>query len=103
MRKLYLTLLLPLLLVIAQQAAAVHEFSHYTDAAAKSQQQDKRLPGGNLCEKCLSFAQVAGAVHAVPPVLALVELSYDYALSFHTPVIAAEVPACRNRGPPTLL
>jgi len=102
--RLSLWLLLSLLLVIAQQGAVAHEISHYVDDAKQSQQKNKQSPADKLCEKCLAFAQIAGAVHAEPPVLALLALlTYDYTPQAPGAVIAAEAPACRNRGPPALL
>lgn len=102
-RRLSLWLLLSLLLVIAQQGAVAHEISHYVDYLNQSQQNDKQSPADKLCEKCLAFAQIAGAVHAEPPVLALPALTYDYTPVAPVAVIAAEAPAYRSRGPPLLL
>jgi hypothetical protein len=104
MRRLSSWLLLSLLLVIAQQGAVAHEISHYVDNVKQSQQKNKQSPADKLCEKCLAFAQIAGAVHAEPPVLALLALlTFEYSPQAPVAVIAAEAPACRNRGPPALL
>jgi hypothetical protein len=96
-RRLSLWLLLSLLLVFAQQGAVAHEISHYGDGQSQG---SKQSPADKFCEKCLTFAQIAGAVHAEPPVLALALLTYDYIPQAPAAVIAAEAPAYRSRDPP---
>jgi len=103
MRKAFLILVLPLLLLFTQQLATVHEISHYGSGIAKSDAGEKRLPADRYCDQCFAYASVAAAVASEPPALALAVLSYDYAGSFQSAVIAAGKPAYRNRGPPVLL
>jgi hypothetical protein len=106
MRKLLLTLVLPLILLFSQQGAVVHELGHLTDAVALAAggQGASGHPAGDLqCEACLAFAHLAGAAvaHVAPPAL----LSFGFAVpSNETPAfIAADAPAARSRGPPTFL
>jgi hypothetical protein len=103
MRKPYLILVLPLLLLLTQQLAAVHEIGHYTTDIAKSQQKDKNLPDGKQCEQCFAFASIAGAATSKAPSLALAVLAYHYSSSVQSALVAADTPAHRNRGPPVLL
>jgi hypothetical protein len=105
LRRLELTLLLPLLLVLAQQGAALHELSHlyYSGtAAAGAQLHDSRLlTDRSACTVCLSFAQVATPAAASLATLQAVpaarqpspEPRYDF------PAVAPPTP--RSRGPPT--
>lgn len=102
-RKLCRTLLLPFLLLLAQQGALLHELGHY-DAPATQGQNKKQSVRGEACELCLGFAQVDSA--AAPGIVPS-PLRAD--LSFHlTPMSAAYVGGTlllsqRNRGPPPLL
>jgi len=55
-----------LLLAFAQVDAAVHVVSHLADAGTGSSQPDKQLPHSQVCEKCLAFASIGGAMPATP-------------------------------------
>jgi len=106
MRKLLLTLVLPLILLFSQQGAVVHELSHLTDAVAVAAGGPGASghPGGDLqCQACLAFAHLAGAAaaHVAHPAL----LSFGFAVPANEApaFIAADAPAARSRGPPTLL
>ena len=60
MRKLYISLGLALLLLLAQQGAVLHEVSHISAAGAHTQarmQVDVALDKG--CQLCLGYSQVA--------------------------------------------
>ena len=101
--KLCRSLLLPLLLLFAQQGALLHELSHYTapETQGHSKKQSSR---GEACELCLAFAQVESAAKpdlAVPVLLA--DLSFELAPAVTVSAVAAELPSQRNRGPPPLL
>jgi hypothetical protein len=96
-------LLLPLLLLIAQHGALLHELSHYAPADTQDES-GKQQSAGQPCELCLGFAQVestATADVAVPTLLA--GLSFASASPTPSPVVVAELPAQRNRGPPATL
>lgn len=103
MRKLYLTLLLPLFLLLSQQGALLHELSHYSDAESSSQRQ-KQHPNGDACDDCLSFAHILGAVK--PDVQAprlLPDLAHHLAATVLAQATQAAAPVPRSRGPPALL
>ncbi len=94
--------MLPLLLLVAQQGAVLHELSHY--AASESHDGKKQSPRGDVCDLCLAFAQVGSAAapqRVVAPLLA--DLSYQ--LTPVLPVYAGGIylPAERSRGPPLFL
>ena len=114
MRKIYLSLLLPFLMLLVQQGAVWHELGHLrgnassTVISATSGQQDqaqhdKELSADKLCEICLAFAQVSGVAKTDVALLSLLSFSHAPAQWLATPVATAEAPAQRNRGPPTLL
>src|SRR5260221_6982924 len=92
LRELCRSLLLPLLLVFAQQGALLHELSHYTasETQGNSKKQSSR---GEACELCLAFAQVDSAAKpdlAVPALLA--NLSFKLAPATTASTFAAELP-----------
>ncbi len=96
------TLVLPLLLLVVQQGALLHELSHYT--ANEPGTTHKQSPCGEACDLCLAFAQVdaAAAPHdALLPLLA--DLSFERAAAPRLAHRAADLPSLRNRGPPRLL
>ena|SRR5437870_5974 len=102
-RRLYLVLLLPLLLLFAQQAALTHEFSHFASPQSQAPKQDKKLPGNSFCPDCVAFAQLAGAMpcHIAP----LVAIAVDH-FAVHrgfVALLATKLALQRNRGPPFFL
>jgi hypothetical protein len=102
-RKLCRSFLLPLLLLLAQQGAVLHELSHYpaTEVGGDSKSQTSH---GDICGLCLAFAQVDSA--AAPDVsvpLLLAELSFELAPVAPVHVGATQLPAQRSRGPPSVL
>jgi len=104
-RRSLLTLLLPLLLVFAQQAGFWHELSHFNAPAQTpgSSQKGKQAPGHGACGECASFAHLAGAIPNSIVVLTATAASF---IPLHLTVIAtvATRPSLhRNRGPPVLL
>ena len=97
---LFRSLLVPLLLVIAQQGAMLHELSHYarTEAAGDSKKQSHR---GDTCELCLAFAQIGSAAPALAAVAPLLpDLIHELAPVKPVHLETAELPAERSRGPP---
>jgi hypothetical protein len=97
------SLLLPLLLLVAQHGALLHELSHY--AAPETQKEtDKQHPQIGHCDLCVAFAQVASAAtpDAVVPRL-LADLSFQQATTIPASGGTSEPPSQRNRGPPTFL
>jgi hypothetical protein len=116
MRKLLFAFLLPVILLLSQQGAVLHEIGHITDFAdrtgvgvgAQSDAQTGSEPGSHQasdlqCQACLAFAHLAGVATAtvVPP--ALLSFSFHFAVIEAPAFIAADAPAARSRGPPTFL
>jgi len=96
-------LVLPLLLLFAQQGALLHELSHYAGNEPQGAAH-KQSPRGEACDLCLAFAQVDAAVaphDAAPPLLG--DLSFERATAPRLVARAADLPSLRNRGPPRFL
>jgi hypothetical protein len=108
-RKFRLSFLLPILLVLAQQGAILHELGHLrsvaTVAAPKGQfnaEDQDQLPG-KPCEKCLVYTQLAGAVTPHVPEFVSPVLTYDFNLQAELAQRFTDVPSARSRGPPIFL
>jgi hypothetical protein len=106
MRKLLLSFLLPLVFLLSQQGAVLHEMSHLADDASRvagGQDRVGHQPGDLQCEACLAFAHLAGVATAqvVPP--ALLSFSFQIPVNEAPVFIAADAPTARSRGPPVLL
>jgi hypothetical protein len=100
MRAYVAALLLPLVLLFAQQGELRHEYGHYAKAASSCQ---KAPADSDPCPVCLAYAHLSGA--ARPAVIAAQLLS---CLAFHlapAPAFAdvdCEAALPRSRGPPSL-
>lgn len=101
LRRLCCGLLFPLLLLLAQQGALLHELSHCTPTPHQDEHHEQE--SGEPCSLCLAFSGVLSAVGpASPPPLLLTGLSFAL-LAVTAPFVrAAATPAQRNRGPPDL-
>ncbi len=105
-RRLTLSILMPLILLLSQQGALLHELSHwhFTPAGATSvvdQQAQAVDADGDFCLTCLAFAQVGGLAKIEMPVAPAIDsLTYHFAPEAVRHVAEATVPAARNRGPP---
>lgn len=102
LRRLAHALLLPLLLVCAQQAAFLHGLSHYQPAQRQgtADRSHEAVSACALCLACASVESVAGPAAAPVPLLA--GLAFAPAAFTLPPAPAADAPARRNRGPPPL-
>lgn len=52
-------------LLFAQQGAYTHALTHLTAPPAQHQS-DKGLPHSPVCDKCVVYGQIGGALHSVP-------------------------------------
>jgi len=102
LRKSLLIFLLPLLLLFAQQVAAVHEIGHFSDWKS-SQSGGKQSPAGKYCEECFAFASISGATTSADTAFVAPDLAFELPASCAVAFIATDAPACRNRGPPAIL
>ena len=94
---------LAIMLLFAQQGAAVHALSHFSDSAPTPSSQDKQLPHSQACDKCISYSQMGGAVHASGLVFHTGGLLFVQtpALSIGLPVVSVFFYAAR--APPHLV
>lgn len=92
-----------LLLAFIQMDSVVHVVSHLADAGAGSSQTDKKLPHSKVCEKCLAFAAIGGAMPSTPLAvgdLAVVALATrDQSVTFHSEPCQAYA----SRAPPAFV
>ena len=102
-RRLCLALVLPVLLIFAQQAALTHEVSHLASRNSQAPKQSGKVPGKIACPECTAFAKIAGAIaeNGKSPVAVIVDF-----LVLLQPIFtlrATELAVLRNRGPPSVL
>jgi len=108
MRKFFVSLLLPFVMLLTQQAQAWHEIGHLRGPAGTNEllqkQQKPDALGDKLCSLCFSFAHIdatapAPVVPALAPAPAEHEAPSSVAVSSH----ASPVAAPGNRDPPARL
>jgi hypothetical protein len=102
MRHLLKTIGLLLLLIVAQQGAAVHELTHVTDSRTAAVRLDKSGAADTTCALCPAFAQVAtpAFTHSFP-VPRLGRATYEQASEPRHPTVEGRIPRPRSRGPPS--
>ena len=101
MRKLSWALVLPFLLLFAQQGELLHEYGHYSRPISSSQ---KKAPAGpDHCPLCLAYAHLSGTARTevVAPTL-LSGLAFHFGAAFEVASADTEVASPRSRGPPPL-
>jgi hypothetical protein len=98
-RKWLFAISLALLFGLGQQGAAVHAISHYADL--QSQQPDKSHTS-SACEKCVAYAQLAGAVPMSAHVLPVITAPSVHALHIAASCGAILQRAYSARAPPVL-
>jgi hypothetical protein len=103
-RRLTLSILMPLILLLSQQGALLHELSHWhpVSVSASSGAEVQALDvDHDLCLTCLSFAQIGGLAKfdavAAPK---LDGLRYHFASEPVRSVAESSLPVARSRGPP---
>jgi hypothetical protein len=103
-RRLTLSVLLPLFLLFTQQGALLHELSHLHANAgpAKAEVRAEAVSvDTDICLDCLGFGQVAGLAQIDLPVMPSLEgLEHQMVAQASRSVAEAGVPAARTRGPP---
>lgn len=104
MNRLRIALVLPFLLLLAEQGAWLHELSrtYYSGRALHARvSQDDGLVDNSLCLTCQAFAQVANPVGGTLPSLAAPPTLYLPSPYSPRPVVGADAPTPRSRGPPS--
>lgn len=99
MRKSLWILLLPLLLLFAQQAELRHEYSHFAEQTASC----KKPAPAETCSTCLAYVHITGAANPEVTVAGLLaNLSFHFAPAVHVASADADDVSPRSRGPPNL-
>ena len=99
MRKLLVSLLLPVLMLLTQQAQAWHEIGHLRGTPPAEQKQQDAL-GDKLCSLCFSFSHLNAATAPELPSLPPVLLSHAAPQSVGVVSRETDAPAQGNRDPP---
>ena len=91
LKRTFMTFLLPLLFLFAQHGAVTHEISHYSEQAPLTQQK-QQTPHSPICDKCVAYGEMAGALDApsfnipVIPTISIQIDDYQYSHSRHVVV-----------------
>jgi hypothetical protein len=93
-------LLLPLLLVFAQQGAMLHELSHIHAGGSGQVRYENDLLAGKFCDTCAAFAQVGNPAAASVAVLPADAPVRHYVPAPPYSIVASEALPPRSRGPP---
>ena len=99
------SLLLPLLLLFAQQGAVLHGLSHFSASHSTDPRGDpeRQQPHSGPCELCLAFAHLDAAAKPEPLAIQPPVLGFGVAAVSRVPTRAPPAPPEQSRGPPTFL
>jgi len=101
-RRLFFHALLALLLLLAQQGAALHALSHLTEIVPAHAGQDKNLPHSPVCDKCVAYAEIGGGVHSAPLVFHAVDTRFVQSPTACSEFSSRTLRAYSSRAPPCL-
>ena len=102
-RRIFIHLWLTFLLLFAQGGAIAHSVTHLADRAPAHSQHDKQLPHSPVCDKCVVYAEVGGAIPA--NAISFTAQQFDAVAALPTlPVFTVSVTYSSNspRAPPAL-
>ena len=104
LRRLTLSVLLPLFLLLSQQGALLHELSHIHAGSGPAKAEVRAEASSldtDICLDCLGFGQIAGlAQFDVPAMPSPDGLRHHLVAESSRSVAEADAPAPRTRGPP---
>jgi len=101
-RRLFFHALLAMLLLLAQQGAALHALSHLTEIVPAHSGQDKNLPHSPVCDKCIAYAEIGGGVHSAPLVFHGVDTHFAPSPAACSEPSSRTLRAYSSRAPPSL-
>lgn len=102
-RRLCVGLLLPLMLLLTQQAGLLHALGHEDGASAQHEHSDPQHATGGVCDICLGLAQLgSGAVLAQAVPHAIASAAFHWAAPSPAHALATTAPPQRSRGPPSV-
>jgi len=87
---------------IAQVGAITHEISHYSNATSQSKSQDS-LPHNQVCEKCISYAELGHAVNSTDSHLPRIANSHYYLPRYSASFSYTKPSTYLARAPPYLV
>ena len=99
------SLLLPLLLLLAQQGAVLHGLSHdrAPDASDQRGETERQQSHSGPCGLCLAFAHLDAAARPEPLAVVPSVLGFDVVVAARVLAWEAPAPPEQSRGPPTFL
>jgi hypothetical protein len=103
MRRLCLSWVLSLALLLAQQGAMLHELSHLSHAghsAGSALSAELQATEGGLCPTCEAFAQIVNPAAAGATDLAVCPAAIIPAPDPCFTIVGTDAPTPRSRGPP---
>jgi len=89
-------------LLFAQQSALAHGVSHFLSDKAPLQQ-DKPLPHSKVCDKCITYAGISGALHSDSPIILQHDAGAGLFASVAQPFLSLSFLAFSSRAPPVFL
>jgi hypothetical protein len=101
LKRTFINYVLPLLFLFAQHGAVTHEISHYSEPAPLTQQK-QQTPHSPICDKCVSYGEMAGALGTPSfhiPVLPTAAIQVDGYQHFNSHHVVVSYQA---RAPPTI-
>ena len=89
-------------LLFAQQGALAHGVSHFLSDEAPLQQ-DNPLPHSKVCDKCIAYAGISGALHSDIPIILLDGVGAGLSASVAHSFLSLFFLAFSSRAPPVFL
>ena len=102
LRRIFANSFFVLALLFAQQGALAHSVSHFLSDEAPSQQ-DKPLPNSKVCDKCLAYTGISGALHSDSPVIVLHDINDGLFATVAHCFLSLSFLAFSSRAPPVFL
>lgn len=101
-----LSLFFVLLLVFAQQQAALHAYVHLANGSESSSQQssssDKQAPAhSETCGKCISIAGIASAIGSQPIVIHVLPATFEFTIELASSATSSTYLPYQSRAPPS--
>ena len=102
LRRIFANSFFVLALLFAQQGALAHSVAHFLSNEAPLQQ-DKPLPNSKVCDKCIAYAGISGALHSDSPIILLHDTNDGLFASDARCILSLSFLAFSSRAPPVFL
>ncbi|TCV85141.1 hypothetical protein [Sulfurirhabdus autotrophica] len=90
------------LLLFAQGSALAHSISHFSEPLPFQSKSDKQLPHGPACDKCMFYADMAGAIPAMASLLPVPQLALNQNFPQYKSFVSILDFFYSSRAPPVL-